>query len=76
MYLERPDKLTDVAAIDAEREVIRRLSWIGNAALSRPVGCVEGIAGAWAVLKAAVRASRDISGPCSTTWCRTTAIIG
>jgi hypothetical protein len=77
VYLERPGKLTDLPAIDAEREVIRRLSLIGDAALFEAGRLrVEGDpAGAWAVLKAVVRASRDMERAVPTTWSRDTAII-
>ena len=59
------------------QEIIRRLSWIGDAALFEAGRLrAEGDpAGAWALLRAAVRASRDMERAVPTAWCRTTAII-
>ena len=74
-YLERPGH-TDVLAIAAEQEVIQRLSWIANAALFEAGRLrAEGDpAGAWALLKAVVRASRDMERAVPTAWCQRTAM--
>ncbi len=74
-YLERPGH-TDVLAIAAEQEVIQRLSWIGDAALFEAGRLrAEGdTAGAWALLKAVVRASRDMERAVPTAWCQRTAM--
>jgi hypothetical protein len=75
-YLERPGKQTDVLAIAAEQKVVHRLSSIGEAALFEAGRLrAEGDpAGAWALLKAVIRASRDMQRAVPTAWCRTMAI--
>ncbi len=74
-YFERASH-TDVLAIAAEQEVIQRLSWIANAALFEAGRLrAEGDpAGAWALMKAAVRASRDMERAVPTAWCQRTAM--
>ncbi|QEH38995.1 hypothetical protein OJF2_76070 [Aquisphaera giovannonii] len=76
-YLERPGLASGPSDRAAGQEVIRRLSWIGNAAIFEAGRLrAEGDpAGAWAVLKAVVRVSRDMERALPTAWCRTTAII-
>jgi hypothetical protein len=76
-YLELPDHQTGPLALAAKQEIIRRLSWIGDAALFEAGRLrAEGDpAGAWALLKAVVRVSRDMERAVPTAWCRSTAII-
>ena len=74
--LDVPRRAT-VALEDAEKfEVVRRLSWIGNAALFEAgrVRASGDPAGAWALLKAVVRASRHMSRGTPSVQARWTAI--
>jgi hypothetical protein len=76
-YLELPGHATGPLALAEKQEVIRRLSWIGDAALFEAGRLrAEGDpAGAWALLKAVVRVSRDMERAVPTAGCRSTAII-
>ncbi len=76
-YIELPHRPTGALALTARQEVIRQLSWIGDAALFEAGRLrTEGDpAGAWALLRAVVRASRDMERAVPTAWCRTTALI-
>ena len=79
---ERPDAFLDssgpatgplVAAKNGE--VVIRLSWVADAALFK-AGRVQSDgdpAGAWSLLRAVIRVSRDMARALSTAWCRTTA---
>src|SRR5262249_40538761 len=73
---ELPGRPTNPLAAAGRGGVIGRLSWGGDAALleaGRPRA--EGDpGGAWALLKAVLRASRDMERAVPTAWCRTTAI--
>jgi hypothetical protein len=75
-YLERPGKRTALLAFPEEEEVIRRIPWIGDAALFEAGRLrAEGDpAGAWALLRAVVRASRDMQRTMPTAWCQTTSM--
>jgi hypothetical protein len=74
-YLELPGRPTGPFLLAEKQQVIVKLSWIGTAALFeagrlRAEGDPDG---AWALLKAVVRASRDMERAVPTAWCRTTA---
>src|SRR5262249_35501640 len=71
-----PRTQTNPLALAEEQEVIRRLSWIADAALFEAgrVRTEGNPAGAWALLKAAVRASRHMERAVPTAWCQTTAM--
>jgi hypothetical protein len=75
-YLELPGHPTGPLALAEKQEVIRRLSWIGDAALFEAGRLrAEGDpVGAWALLKSTVRASRDMERAVPTAWCQTTAM--
>jgi hypothetical protein len=79
---ERPDAYFDKRGFPpgplgfvASTEIIR-LSWIGTAALFEAdrLRLDGNVAGAWALLKSAVRASRDMERAMPTSWCRGTAM--
>jgi hypothetical protein len=74
-YLNRPATI-DLLALADEQEIIRRLSWIGDAALFEAgrLRAAGDAAGAWALLKAVVRASRHMEQAVPTAWCQTTAM--
>ena len=72
-YLELPATSDGRARSPDEAGGHQRLSWIGDAALFEAGRLrAEGDpAGAWALLKAVVRASRDMQRAMPTAWCRT-----
>jgi hypothetical protein len=74
-YLEQPNP-TDLLARDEQAKVILRLSWIGTAALFEAgrLRADGDPTGAWALLKAVVRVSRDMERAVPTAWCQTTAM--
>jgi hypothetical protein len=76
-YLDLPGHPMDPIALAKTQEVIVRLSWIGDAALFEAgrLRSEGDPAGAWALLKAAIRASRHMERALPTEWCRTTAIL-
>jgi hypothetical protein len=61
-YLQRPVEPADQLAVDQQTEMIRRLSWIGEAALLEAgrVHAEGDPTAAWALLKAALRLSRHL----------------
>jgi hypothetical protein len=75
--LDLPGRATDWTTAVNDQEIVRRLFFIGDAALfeaGRLQSEGDPIA-AWALLKAVVRASRDMERAAPTTWCRTTAMM-
>lgn len=75
--LDRPGRPSGPSSAMADQEIIARLSWVGNAAIfeaGRLQSEGDPVA-AWALLKAVVRASRDMERAAPSTWCRGTAII-
>jgi hypothetical protein len=74
--LERPGAPTGPLALAERQEVIRRVSWIADAALFEAgrLRTQGDPAGAWALLRAAVRASRNMERAVPTAWCQTTAM--
>ncbi len=79
---ERPDAFLEPTAHEADPlaatnlgEVISRLSWVSDAALFKAgrLRSEGDPAGAWALLRAVVRVSRDMERVLPTAWCRTTA---
>jgi hypothetical protein len=75
--LEVPKSLTGLLATASKVEVLRRLSWIGTAALLEAGRLrAEGDpAGAWTLLKAVVRASRQMEQAVPAAQARSHAII-
>jgi hypothetical protein len=80
---ERPEASLELAGRPAgamsaleKQEVVRRLSWIGNAALFEAGRLrAEGdTACAWGLLKAVIRTSRDTERAAPSVWCRGTAM--
>jgi hypothetical protein len=76
-YIDVPEHLTGLPASTEKQESLRRLSWIGDAALFEAgrLRAEADPAGAWALFKAVVRASRHMERGFSTSWTRSTAII-
>ena len=74
--LEEPGPPPSPLALADKQEVVRRLSWIADAALFEAgrLRAQGDPAGAWALLRAAVRASRHMERAVPTTWCQTTAM--
>jgi hypothetical protein len=76
-FLELPGHATDPLAAAEKAEVVRRLSWMGDAALFKAgrLRSEGDPAGAWTLLRAVVRVSRDMERALPTSWSRETAII-
>jgi hypothetical protein len=76
-YLEVPADLKGVLATSEKAEVIRRLSWIGDAALFK-AGKLQSegdLVGSWAMLKAVVRTSRHMIRALPTNGSQNTSTI-
>jgi hypothetical protein len=76
-FLESTGPARDPMVVAEKSEVIRRLSWIGDAAIFKAERLQsEGDpAGAWSLFKAVIRVSRDMERALPTSWSRVTAII-